>query len=103
LLRIVGVSVGYEPKPAVGPHCDVVVEPMAKCRTYSREEVCSLMGDAGNVDHTPETIQINTVELIGTFMTIEQFVQAVEHCTDDSSEISEESYEVGRSVAHLPD
>ncbi len=30
MLRVAGLSVGYEPKPAVEPHCDVVVESMAE-------------------------------------------------------------------------
>lgn len=36
-------------------------------------------------------------------MNVERFVQIVEQCAGDTSGISEESYEVGRSVAHLPD
>ena len=30
MLRVAGLSVGYEPKSAVEPHCDVVVESMAE-------------------------------------------------------------------------
>ena len=29
MLRVAGLAVGYEPKPAVEPHCDVVVDSMA--------------------------------------------------------------------------
>ncbi|EMA40202.1 phosphoserine phosphatase SerB [Halococcus hamelinensis] len=32
MLRAAGLAVGYEPKPAVEPHCDVVVESMADLR-----------------------------------------------------------------------
>jgi hypothetical protein len=56
------------------------------------------MSDTGNTDHTDKYGQV-----IGCYMTIERFVQAVEHCAGDTSKVSEESYEVGRSVAHLPD
>jgi phosphoserine phosphatase len=29
MLQVAGLSVGFDPKPAVRPHCDVVVETMA--------------------------------------------------------------------------
>ncbi|MEF8791410.1 MAG: phosphoserine phosphatase SerB [Haloarculaceae archaeon] len=32
MLEVAGLAVGYEPKPAVEPHCDVVVESMAELR-----------------------------------------------------------------------
>ncbi|WP_254839475.1 phosphoserine phosphatase SerB [Natronomonas marina] len=32
MLEVAGLAVGYEPKPAVEPHCDVVVESMADLR-----------------------------------------------------------------------
>ena len=32
MLRVAGLAVGYNPKPAVEPHCDVVVESMAELR-----------------------------------------------------------------------
>jgi phosphoserine phosphatase len=28
MLEVAGLAIGYEPKPAVGPHCDVIVESM---------------------------------------------------------------------------
>ena len=32
MLEVAGLAVGYEPKPAVEPHCDIVVESMAELR-----------------------------------------------------------------------
>ena len=37
MLEVAGLSVGYEPKPAVEPHCDVVVESMAELRDLLEE------------------------------------------------------------------
>jgi phosphoserine phosphatase len=39
MLRVAGLSVGYEPKPAVEPHCDVVVESMAELQELFEERV----------------------------------------------------------------
>ena len=33
MLEVAGLAFGYDPKPAVEPHCDVVVESMAELRT----------------------------------------------------------------------
>jgi phosphoserine phosphatase len=32
MLEVAGLAVGYEPKPAVEPHCEVVAESMAELR-----------------------------------------------------------------------
>ncbi|PSQ41274.1 phosphoserine phosphatase SerB [Halobacteriales archaeon QS_9_68_42] len=37
MLEVAGLSVGYEPKPAVKPHCDIVVESMAELRDLLAE------------------------------------------------------------------
>ena len=37
MLEVAGLAVGYEPKPAVEPHCDVVVEAMAELRELLEE------------------------------------------------------------------
>ena len=37
MLEVAGLAVGYEPKPAVEPHCDVVVEAMAELRDLLEE------------------------------------------------------------------
>ncbi|MFB6205908.1 MAG: phosphoserine phosphatase SerB [Haloglomus sp.] len=37
MLEVAGLAVGYEPKPAVEPHCDVVVESMAELRDLLEE------------------------------------------------------------------
>jgi phosphoserine phosphatase len=37
MLEVAGLAVGYEPKPAVEPHCDVVVESMAELRELFEE------------------------------------------------------------------
>jgi len=37
MLEVAGLAVGYEPKPAVEPHCDVVVESMADLRDLLEE------------------------------------------------------------------
>jgi phosphoserine phosphatase len=37
MLEVAGLAVGYEPKPAVEPHCDVVVESMADLETLLAE------------------------------------------------------------------
>ena len=37
MLEVAGLAVGYEPKPAVEPHCDVVVESMAELRDLLAE------------------------------------------------------------------
>jgi phosphoserine phosphatase len=37
MLEVAGLAVGYEPKPAVEPHCDVVVESMADLRELFEE------------------------------------------------------------------
>ena len=37
MLEVAGLSVGYEPKPAVEPHCDVFVESMADLRDLLEE------------------------------------------------------------------
>lgn len=37
MLRVAGLSVGYEPKPAVEPHCDVVVGSMAELQELFEE------------------------------------------------------------------
>jgi phosphoserine phosphatase len=37
MLEVAGLAVGYEPKPAVEPHCDVVVESMADLRELLEE------------------------------------------------------------------
>lgn len=37
MLRVAGLSVGYEPKSAVEPHCDTVVESMAEIRELFEE------------------------------------------------------------------
>ena len=33
MLEVAGLAIGYEPKPAVEPHCDVAVESMAELQT----------------------------------------------------------------------
>jgi phosphoserine phosphatase len=38
MLEVAGLAVGYEPKPAVGPHCDVVVTSMADLQELLGEE-----------------------------------------------------------------
>jgi phosphoserine phosphatase len=37
MLEVAGLAVGYEPKPAVEPHCDVVVESMAELQELLTE------------------------------------------------------------------
>jgi phosphoserine phosphatase len=37
MLEVAGLAIGYEPKPAVEPHCDVVVESMAELRDLLAE------------------------------------------------------------------
>jgi phosphoserine phosphatase len=37
MLEVAGLAVGYEPKPAVEPHCDVVVESMAELQELLAE------------------------------------------------------------------
>jgi phosphoserine phosphatase len=39
MLEVAGLAIGYEPKPAVEPHCDVVVDSMRELR--------ELLGDEG--------------------------------------------------------
>jgi phosphoserine phosphatase len=41
MLEVAGLAIGYEPKPAVEPHCDVVVDSMRELR--------ELLGDEGLV------------------------------------------------------
>ncbi|NUB90182.1 phosphoserine phosphatase SerB [Haloterrigena sp. SYSU A558-1] len=38
MLEVAGLAVGFEPKPAVEPHCDVVVTSMAEAREVLLEE-----------------------------------------------------------------
>ena len=38
MLEVAGLAVGYEPKPAVEPHCDVVVSSMAELRDVLEDE-----------------------------------------------------------------
>ncbi len=38
MLEVAGLAVGFRPKPAVGPHCDVVVSSMAKLREVLQDE-----------------------------------------------------------------
>ncbi|WP_254762494.1 phosphoserine phosphatase SerB [Natrinema marinum] len=38
MLEVAGLAVGFEPKPAVEPHCDVVVSSMAEAREVLLEE-----------------------------------------------------------------
>jgi phosphoserine phosphatase len=40
MLRVAGLAVGYDPKPAVEPHCDVVVESMTGLQELLAERVC---------------------------------------------------------------
>jgi phosphoserine phosphatase len=37
MLEVAGLAVGYEPKPAVEPHCDLVVTSMAELQELLRE------------------------------------------------------------------
>jgi phosphoserine phosphatase len=37
MLEVAGLAVGYEPKPAVEPHCDLVVTSMAELQEFLRE------------------------------------------------------------------
>jgi phosphoserine phosphatase len=37
MLEVAGLAVGFLPKPAVRPHCDVVVETMAELATVFEE------------------------------------------------------------------
>ncbi len=38
MLEVAGLAIGYEPKPAVEPHCDVVVESMGELRDVLESE-----------------------------------------------------------------
>lgn len=38
MLEVAGLAVGYEPKPAVEPHCDVLVSSMAELREVLEAE-----------------------------------------------------------------
>jgi phosphoserine phosphatase len=38
MLEVAGLAIGYEPKPAVEPHCDVVVESMTGLRSVLERE-----------------------------------------------------------------
>ncbi|WP_339105329.1 phosphoserine phosphatase SerB [Haloterrigena salinisoli] len=38
MLKVAGLAIGFEPKPAVEPHCDVVVSSMADAREILLEE-----------------------------------------------------------------
>ncbi|WP_126663993.1 phosphoserine phosphatase SerB [Haloterrigena salifodinae] len=45
MLEVAGLAVGFEPKPAVEPHCDVVVTSMAEAREVFLEE--SVLSERG--------------------------------------------------------
>jgi phosphoserine phosphatase len=38
MLEVAGLAVGYEPKPAVEPHCDAVVASMVRLRELFEDE-----------------------------------------------------------------
>jgi len=38
MLEVAGLAVGFRPKPAVEPHCDVVVSSMARLREVLQDE-----------------------------------------------------------------
>ncbi|WP_254521668.1 phosphoserine phosphatase SerB [Natrinema caseinilyticum] len=42
MLQVAGLAIGFEPKPAVEPHCDVVVTSMAEARETLLEETAVL-------------------------------------------------------------
>lgn len=42
MLEVAGLAIGFEPKPAVEPHCDVVVTSMAEARETLLEETAVL-------------------------------------------------------------
>lgn len=37
MLQVAGLAIGFSPKPAVAPHCDVIVEDMAELETLLRD------------------------------------------------------------------
>ncbi len=44
MLQVAGLAIGFDPKPAVEPHCDVVVTSMAGTRDILLEE--TILGSA---------------------------------------------------------